>query len=314
VSNDPSIKRQRGLATSVADAATEIPIDTKTPFFYVSNNNRSAGQECDTTMSSSEGMSYSDYLGLDKILNAQQPLSTAHDEILFIIQHQTSELWMKLAIHELSVTCQLIAADNLQPAFKTLSRVSRILEQLNSAWDVLRTMTPSEYTQFREALGKSSGFQSYQYRLIEFLAGNKNAAMMRVHAHDKAIMARLEAARQAPSIYDLTIQLLHRRGLPIDRAVLERDVSTSHTADDSVRAAWLAVYRDPSRFWELYELAEKLVDFEDYFRRWRFNHVTTVERVIGFKRGTGGTSGVSYLRSMLDVVLFPELWQARTEL
>ena len=265
-------------------------------------------------MSSSEGISYSDYLGLDKILNAQQPLSTAHDEILFIIQHQTSELWMKLAIHELSATCRLIAADNLQPAFKTLSRVSRILEQLNSAWDVLRTMTPSEYTQFREALGKSSGFQSYQYRLIEFLAGNKNAAMMRVHANDKAVMARLEAARQAPSIYDRTIQLLDRRGLPIDRAVLERDVSTSHVADDSVRAAWLAIYRDPSRFWELYELAEKLVDFEDYFRRWRFNHVTTVERVIGFKRGTGGTSGVSYLRSMLDVVLFPELWQARTEL
>jgi tryptophan 2,3-dioxygenase len=302
------------LAIFVADSATEIPIDTKTPFFYVSNNHRSAGQECDITMNSSEGMSYSDYLGLDKILNAQQPLSTAHDEILFIIQHQTSELWMKLAIHELSVTCQLIAADNLQPAFKTLSRVSRILEQLNSAWDVLRTMTPSEYTQFREALGKSSGFQSYQYRLIEFLAGNKNAAMMRVHAQDKAVMARLEAVRQAPSIYDLTIQLLHRRGLPIDRAVVERDVSTSHVADDSVRAAWLAVYRDPARFWELYELAEKLVDFEDYFRRWRFNHVTTVERVIGFKRGTGGTSGVSYLRSMLDVVLFPELWQARTEL
>src|ERR1700722_4389246 len=268
----------------------------------------------DVPMSSSEGMSYSDYLGLDKILNAQQPLSTAHDEILFIIQHQTSELWMKLAIHELSVTCQLIAADNLQPAFKTLSRVSRILEQLNSAWDVLRTMTPSEYTRFRESLGKSSGFQSYQYRLIEFMAGNKNAAMMRSHEHDRPVLARLEAALQAPSIYDLTIRLLHRRGLAIDQAVIERDVSVSYTADNSVRAAWLSVYRDPQHFWELYELAEKLVDFEDYFRRWRFNHVTTVERVIGFKRGTGGTSGVSYLRSMLDVVLFPELWQVRTEL
>ncbi len=265
-------------------------------------------------MSVREGMSYSDYLALDKILNAQHPLSTAHDEILFIIQHQTSELWMKLAIHELTVTNQLIAADDLQPAFKTLSRVSRILEQLNSAWDVLRTMTPSEYTKFRASLGQSSGFQSYQYRLIEFLAGNKNAAMMRAHAHDKAVFARLEAARQAPSIYDLTIRLLHRRGLLIDQAVLERDVSVSHAANDSVCTAWLSVYRDPQRFWELYELAEKLVDFEDYFRRWRFNHVTTVERIIGFKRGTGGTSGVSYLRSMLDVVLFPELWQARTEL
>jgi tryptophan 2,3-dioxygenase len=268
----------------------------------------------DITMNSREGTSYSDYLGLEKILNAQHPLSSAHDEILFIIQHQTSELWMKLAIHELSVTCQLIAADDLQPAFKTLSRVSRILEQLNSAWDVLRTMTPSEYTKFREALGTSSGFQSYQYRVLEFLAGNKNAAMMRSHAQDRPVLERLEAARQAPSIYDLTIRVLHRRGLDIDRDVIDRDVSASHVANDSVRAAWLSVYRDPARFWELYELAEKLVDFEDYFRRWRFNHVTTVERVIGFKRGTGGTSGVSYLRKMLDVVLFPELWQVRTEL
>jgi tryptophan 2,3-dioxygenase len=268
----------------------------------------------DVKAASRDAMSYADYLGLDKILTAQQPLSAAHDEMLFIIQHQTSELWMKLAIHELSATCQLIAADNLQPAFKTLSRVSRILEQLNSAWDVLRTMTPSEYTRFRASLGSSSGFQSYQYRLIEFLAGNKNAAMLRAHAHDRPVLERLEAARQAPSIYDLTIRVLQHRGLPIDREVLQRDVSVSHTADDSVRAAWLAVYRDPARYWELYELAEKLVDFEDYFRRWRFNHVTTVERVIGFKRGTGGTSGVSYLRNMLDVVLFPELWQVRTEL
>jgi tryptophan 2,3-dioxygenase len=214
----------------------------------------------------------------------------------------------------LTATCQLIENDELQPAFKTLSRVSRILEQLNSAWDVLRTMTPSEYTQFRESLGKSSGLQSYQYRLIEFLAGNKNAAMMRSHLNDKPVMERLEAARQAPSIYDLTIRLLHRRGVAIDRDLIERDVSIPHAANDSVRSAWLSVYRDPQRYWELYELAEKLVDFEDYFRRWRFNHVTTVERVIGFKRGTGGTSGVSYLRSMLDVVLFPELWQVRTEL
>jgi tryptophan 2,3-dioxygenase len=268
----------------------------------------------DVKASLRESMSYADYLRLDQLLNAQHPISSAHDELLFIIQHQTSELWMKLAIHELSVTCQLIAADNLQPAFKTLSRVSRILEQLNSAWDVLRTMTPSEYTEFRESLGRSSGFQSYQYRLIEFLAGNKNAAMMRPHAHDRPVLERLEAARRAPSIYDVTIQVLHRRGLVIDRDVLERDVSAPHAANDSVRLAWLSIYRDPGRFWELYELGEKLVDFEDYFRRWRFNHVTTVERVIGFKRGTGGTSGVSYLRNMLDVVLFPELWQVRTEL
>src|SRR5271154_3354393 len=265
-------------------------------------------------MSFREGMSYSDYLGLDKILDAQHPLSTAHDEILFIIQHQTSELWMKLAIHEMSVTCQLIGADNLQPAFKTLSRVSRILEQLNSAWDVLRTMTPSEYTEFRGLLGQSSGFQSWQYREIEFLVGNKNPSMTHIHSDDEAVMRRLESVRRAPSIYDLTIQLLDRRGLSIDQEILKRDVSVPHAANDSVLNAWLSVYRDPTHFWELYELAEKLVDFEDYFRRWRFNHVTTVERIIGFKRGTGGTSGVAYLRRMLEVVLFPELWNVRTTL
>jgi tryptophan 2,3-dioxygenase len=206
------------------------------------------------------GMSYADYLHLDRILQAQQPLSTAHDETLFIIQHQTSELWMKLAIHELNAACRLVAADDLQPAFKTLSRVSRILEQLNSAWDVLRTMTPSEYTQFRGALGQSSGLQSLQYRMIEYLVGNKNAAVIQSHAHDPAALARLEAARRAPGIYDQTIRLLSRRGLPIDKAVIERDVSTTHASDDSVGAAWLQVYRDPARFWELYELAEKLVD------------------------------------------------------
>ena len=259
-------------------------------------------------------ISYSGYLQLDRILQAQQPLSSAHDEMLFIVQHQTSELWMKLAIHELNASCRLIAADDLQPAFKTLSRVSRILEQLNSAWDVLRTMTPSEYTQFRGLLGQSSGLQSWQYRMVEFLVGNKNAATIQIHAHDDAIVERLEAVRRAPSIYDLTLQLLHRRGLGIDRAVIERDVGVSHVAHHSVVNAWLTVYQNPAQFWELYELAEKLVDFEDYFRRWRFNHVTTVERIIGFKRGTGGSSGVSYLRKMLDVVLFPELWQVRTQL
>jgi tryptophan 2,3-dioxygenase len=265
-------------------------------------------------MSQGKEISYSGYLQLDRILEAQRPLSTAHDEMLFIVQHQTSELWMKLAIHELSATCRLIAADNLQPAFKTLSRVSRILEQLNSAWDVLRTMTPSEYTEFRGLLGQSSGFQSWQYRAIEFLVGNKNAAMTQIHAGDETIARRLEAVRASPSIYDRTIQLLHRRGLRIDQAVLERDVCVPHATSDSVLNAWLMVYRDPTRYWELYELGEKLVDFEDYFRRWRFNHVTTVERIIGFKRGTGGTLGVSYLRKMLDVVLFPELWQIRTQL
>jgi tryptophan 2,3-dioxygenase len=261
-----------------------------------------------------ELMSYSDYLGLQHILNAQFPRSTAHDELLFIIQHQTSELWMKLAIHELTAACRLIAHDELQPAFKMLTRVARIFDQLNSAWDVLRTMTPGEYTQFREALGPSSGFQSHQYRLIEFLAGNKNEAMMRPHEHDKAVAGTLLAALLAPSLYDEALQLLLRRGLPIDARLKGRDYSQPHRMSQSVIDAWAIVYRNPQQYWDLYELAEKLVDFEDYFRRWRFNHVTTVERVIGFKRGTGGTGGVSYLKRMLDVVLFPELWQVRTVL
>ncbi|MBA8901874.1 MULTISPECIES: tryptophan 2,3-dioxygenase [unclassified Phyllobacterium] len=259
-------------------------------------------------------MSYGDYLRLDKILTAQSPLSDAHDEMLFIVQHQASEIWMRLVIHELMSVCEHIAKDDLAPSFKMLSRVSRILDQLNSAWDVLRTMTPSEYTTFREALGMSSGFQSFQYRAIEFLAGNKNAAMMRPHAHKPDIHSWLDGILHAPSIYDQSIRLLARKGFAIDKAMLERDCSLPYEANDSVRDAWLAVYRSPETHWPLYELAEKLVDFEDYFRRWRFNHVTTVERIIGFKTGTGGTSGVNYLRKMLDIVLFPELWSMRTEL
>ena len=175
-------------------------------------------------------------------------------------------------------------------------------------------MTPSEYTEFRDSLGQSSGFQSWQYRAIEFLVGNRNSAMLKPHEHDVGVTAELTGILSRPSLYQEAIALLGQRGFAIDERILKRDVATTHEADESVRAAWASIYREPRRFWELYELAEKLVDFEDYFRRWRFNHVTTVERVIGFKRGTGGTSGVSYLRSMLDVVLFPELWQVRTEL
>ncbi|NTS33758.1 tryptophan 2,3-dioxygenase [Phyllobacterium sp. BT25] len=259
-------------------------------------------------------MSYGDYLRLDRILSAQTPLSDAHDEMLFIVQHQASEIWMRLVIHELTSVCQHIASDDLAPSFKMLARVSRILDQLNSAWDVLRTMTPSEYTTFREALGMSSGFQSFQYRAIEFLAGNKNAAMMRPHEHKPDIHAWLKDILHKPSIYDESLRLLARKGFAIDHAVLERDWSRPYQPNESVRNAWLQIYRDPEANWSLYELAEKLVDFEDYFRRWRFNHVTTVERIIGFKTGTGGTSGVNYLRKMLEVVLFPELWNVRTEL
>ena len=260
----------------------------------------------------SSRMSYADYLDLAKILDAQQPLSTAHDELLFIIQHQTSELWMKLAIHEIEAACAAIRSDNVQPAFKMLTRVARIFEQLNGAWDVLRTMTPSEYTEFRDKLGKSSGFQSWQYRAIEFLAGNRNEAMVAPHAHMPEVKARLEEILERPSLYDEALLLLTRRGFDLEST--RGDWRKPHSESARVTAAWKAVYVEPAKHWDLYELAEKLVDFEDYFRRWRFNHVTTVERIIGLKRGTGGTAGVSYLRRMLEVELFPELWKLRTEL
>ncbi len=258
-------------------------------------------------------MSYGDYLGLEHLLNAQNPLSDAHDEMLFIIQHQASELWMRLVIHELTAArTQLLSAD-ARPAFKMLARVSRIFEQLNNAWDVLRTMTPSDYTAFRDSLGQSSGFQSHQYRQIEFMLGNRNAAMLRPHAHRPNVTALLEAELKQPSLYDVALRALNN-AVPLPAEVLNRDLSAPYEESDAVTEAWITVYRDPQQYWTLYELAEKLVDVEDYFRRWRFNHATTVERVIGFKRGTGGTGGVSYLKRMLAVELFPELWHLRTDL
>jgi len=264
-------------------------------------------------MSADKNITYGRYLHLTELLGAQHPLTDKHDELLFIIQHQTSELWMRLAIHELRSARDAVKADNLPPAMKMLARVSRIFEQLNSAWDVLRTLTPDEYTAFRDAFGAGSGFQSWQYREIEFLAGNKAARHLETHKND-TIRHSLETAFKTPSLYDETIALLVRQGFKIDTDIIGRDVTLPYTAHPSVKAAWLSVYRDPKAHWGLYELAEKLVDFEDYFRRWRFNHVTTVERVIGFKRGSGGTSGVDYLKAMLDVVLFPELWDIRTDL
>jgi tryptophan 2,3-dioxygenase len=259
-------------------------------------------------------MSYGDYLNIDQILSAQQQLTPAHDEMLFIIQHQTSELWMKLALHEMDAARRAIAEGRAPEAFKMLSRISRIFEQLNSAWDVLRTMTPADYTTFREGLGQSSGFQSHQYRLIEFAVGNRNPAMLKPHAHRADITALLQAELARPSLYDEALRHLARAGLPVPAEVLERDLSLAWVKNEAVQEVWATVYRDPVRHWQAYELAEKLVDLEDYFRRWRFNHVTTVERVIGLKRGTGGTSGVSYLRRMLEVELFPELWHLRTVL
>lgn len=259
-------------------------------------------------------MSYGDYLCLDKILTAQKLHSTAHDELLFIIQHQVSELWMKLAIHEIRSAKQAIAEDRLRPAFKMLTRVARIFEQLNNAWDVLRTMTPSEYTSFRGALGQSSGFQSWQYRAVEFLAGNRNLAMLKQHQGNAQAVDTLEAILDEPSLYDEALLLLARRGFDIGEDARRSDWRDARKPSEKVQEAWRQVYLAPDDHWALYELAEKLVDFEDYFRRWRFNHVTTVERIIGLKRGTGGTSGVAYLRRMLEVELFPELWHLRTEL
>ncbi len=262
----------------------------------------------------SQSMSYGDYLHLDEILNAQHPLSPAHDEMLFIVQHQTSELWMKLMLHELRAATACIAQERLPDAFKMLARVSRIMEQLVGAWTVLSTMTPPEYTAMRPYLANSSGFQSAQYRCIEFALGNKNAAMLKPHAHRPDLLAQVEAAYRAPSLYDESLRLLARHSLPVPADRLERDWTRPYEPSDGVEAAWLAVYRDPHAHWDLYQLGEKLTDLEDAFRLWRFRHVTTVERVIGFKRGTGGTGGVSYLRKMLDVVLFPEIWKLRTDL
>ena len=262
----------------------------------------------------SGSMSYGDYLHIDQILSAQHPLSPAHDEMLFIIQHQTSELWMKLLLTELGSAIADVRESRLPPAFKKLARASRIMEQLVHAWDVLATMTPPEYSAMRPYLGSSSGFQSYQYRSIEFALGNKNRAMLQPHAHRPDLLAQVQAAFEAPSLYDEALRLLARRGLPVPASHTDRDWTLPYAESDAVERAWLTVYRDPAQHWDLYQLGEELTDLEDAFRLWRFRHVTTVERIIGFKRGTGGTGGVSYLRKMLDVVLFPEIWKLRTDL
>lgn len=262
----------------------------------------------------SKDMSYGDYLGLDQILSAQHPRSPNHNEMLFIIQHQTSELWIKLMLHELHAVRQQIHIGELPPAFKMLSRVARIMDQLVHAWDVLATMTPSEYTAIRPYLGNSSGFQSHQYRELEYLLGNKNSTLLKVHESSPSAYADLQSALNAPSIYDEAIMFMARNGFEIDAARLAQDWTQNVVPNESVKKAWQKVYQAPEEHWVFYELAEKLVDMETAFRIWRFRHVTTVERIIGFKTGTGGTAGVSYLRKMLDVVLFPELFSIRTEL
>ncbi|MCC7006589.1 MAG: tryptophan 2,3-dioxygenase [Ottowia sp.] len=262
-------------------------------------------------MNFKDKMSYADYLSLTNLLSAQHPCSSNHDEMLFIIQHQTSELWFKLVLHELHAVLSAIRRDALQLAFKILARVSRIFEHLIQAWNVLATMTPSDYAHIRAGLGAGSGFQSYQYRQIEFLLGNKNAEMLRPHIHHPEIFTQLKHALDTPSLYDEVIQLLVRHGFVIDQ---ERALHLPAKHNQTLERAWYKIYRAPRQYWDLYQMAEKLVDIEDTLRQWRFRHVTTVERIIGFKTGTGGTSGVSYLRKMLDTVLFPELWQVRTTL
>jgi tryptophan 2,3-dioxygenase len=261
-----------------------------------------------------ESLSYGQYLQLDKVLGAQSPLSGHHDEMLFIVMHQASELWMKLCVHELQAAVHQIRGDDLGPAFKMLARVSRVQAQLAQSWDVLSTMTPADYSAFRDALGKSSGFQSYQYRTLEFLIGNKNAAMIEVHRRSPEIYEQLHVALHSPSLYDESLRLLGRRGFAIPASLLERDWSLPYREHPDVTAAWLEVYRNTDEHWDLYELAEKLVDLDQRFQLWRFAHLKTVERIIGYKRGTGGSSGVSYLSKAMELRFFPELWSVRTSM
>jgi tryptophan 2,3-dioxygenase len=259
-------------------------------------------------------MNYADYLDLGSVLTAQHPLTDEHDELLFIIIHQSSELWMKLALHELRGATGHIAADDLAPALKMLSRVGRIQTQMTQAWEILATMTPADYHRFREALGRSSGFQSLQYRQIEFLLGAKNPTAVATHRDDAEAHATLAAALLRPGLYDETLRLLARRDLPIPADRLQRDFSAPYAASPEVEAAWLMVYRDIDRWWDLHELGEKLVDVEYRLQQWRFAHLKTVERVIGFKMGTGGSAGAPYLARVLEQGFFPELLSLRTKL
>jgi tryptophan 2,3-dioxygenase len=259
-----------------------------------------------------ESRSYAEYLGLEQLLSAQRPNTYEHDEMLFIIIHQASELWMKLCLHELVAAREHIRRDDLGPSFKMLARVSRIQAQLTQSWDVLATMTPAEYSAFRNQLGRGSGFQSYQYRLLEFIIGNKNADVIEVHRRDAPRYDELRRMLDSPSLYDESLRLLSRRGFEIPDSHLDRDWSKPYEPAKQVAAAWLAVYHSVEAHWDLYELAEKLVDLDQKFQLWRFSHMKTVERIIGYKRGTGGTGGVSYLAKAIELRFFPELWTIRT--
>ena len=259
-------------------------------------------------------LSYGEYLQLDKVLGAQKPLSLEHDEMMFIIVHQASELWMRLMLHELEGVLEGVRRDDLGPSFKRLTRISRVQSQLLSTWEVLSTMTPFDYTAFRNTLGRSSGFQSHQYRMLEFLLGNKNAEMIEVHRRDRRVYEQLERALEAPSLYDEALRLLSRRGYGIPEEYVTRDFREPYRPSKQVAGAWLGVYHNAEKDWDLYELAEALVDLDYKFQLWRFHHVKTVERIIGYKPGTGGTGGVSYLTKALELKFFPELWQVRTSM
>ena len=261
-----------------------------------------------------DNMTYGEYLNLDKVLSSQNRLSGHHDEMLFIIIHQVSELWMKLILHELNTAIDLIEKDELPEAFKMLARVSKVQTQIIQAWDVLATLTPAEYMEFRDSLGRASGFQSYQNRKIEFTLGYKQPHIMKIYEKDPKLASELKTAYEAPGIYDVSIRALARAGFKVNPELLDRDFSVTYKGDPSVADAWLVVYKNVDDYWNLYQLAEKLVDIEDSHQQWRFRHMKTVERIIGFKTGTGGSAGVKYLKSVLDHQFFPELWDVRTKL
>lgn len=280
----------------------------------MSNNYKPFEDEKKIVTDFKDRMTYTDYLHLNEVLACQQPLTEEHDEMLFITVHHVSELWMKQILHEVKSAKVDIHNGRLPESFKKLARVSQVQNQLKNVWDVLATLTPADYLQFRDSLGNSSGFQSYQNRLLEFYFGYKTPHILKIYAHDEKILAMLQEAYHAPSLYDEAIRTLAKRGFVIDEEILQRDVTAKYEANDSVKEAWKAVYREPEKYFDLYELAEELVDIEDLFQQWRFRHMKTVERIIGFKMGTGGSGGVSYLKKVLDQYFFPELWQLRTEL
>ncbi len=264
----------------------------------------------------SDRLTYTGYLGLEEVLTSQRPLSDPphHDEMLFIIQHQISELWLKLVLHELEAAIRFVQTDDLEPCFKILARVKQVQIQLFNQWAVLETLTPSEYTQFRSVLGHASGFQSPQYRRLEFMLGNKNADMLQLFGHDDVVHAQLKKTLESPSLYDEFLRYLERRGFAVPAECVDRDWSLPYEASPGVVAVIKEIYEDTSGYWEAYNMCEKLVDVEENFQLWRFRHMKTVERLIGYKPGTGGSSGVAFLKQALDIRFFPELFDVRTEL